>query len=131
MILLRLYTSFPRKSILYVEDICGMDDPDEFGLHSGRFQNCFSAMVWLAEQKYIEFYETIREEALDQTVLTQRGFILLSSRSELKLGIPEEATDLPPSVMEHSMTNVMQIRQGLRSGSSITMRQVMHYLLSQ
>ena len=108
-----------------------MDDPDEFGLHSGRFQNCFSAMVWLAEQKYIEFYETIREEALDQTVLTQRGFILLSSRSELKLGIPEEETGLPPSVMEHSMTNVMQIRQGLRSGSSITMRQVMHYLLSQ
>ena len=131
MILLRLYTSFPRNSILYVEDVCGGDDPDEFGLHSERFQSCFSAMVWLAGQGYIEFYDTIREEALDQAVLSQRGFLLLSSRSELKLGIPEDDPELPPSVMAHSMTNVMQIRQALRSHSSITMQQVMHYLLTQ
>jgi hypothetical protein len=131
MILLRLYGSFPRKTILYVEDVCGLDDPDEFGLHTERFQSCFSAMVWLADQDYIQFYETIREEALDQSVLSQRGFLLLSSRSELKLGIPEDDYELPPSLMEHSMTNVMQIRQALRMRSSIMMQQVMHYLLSQ
>lgn len=134
VILLRLYSSFPRKSILYVDDICGPDSPDEFGLHSERHQSCFSAMIWLAEAGYLAFSETIREEALDQIVLTQRGFVLLSSRSELELGIPEEEdTDdgLPPSVMQHSMTNIMQIRRALREGSSIIIRQVMHYLLAE
>jgi len=131
LIMLNLYSNFPRASVLYVEDVCGPDSPDEYGLHSERFQACFSAMVWLAEQGYIQFHETVREEALDQAVLTQRGFLLLSSRSELALGLPEEEEDgLPPSVMEHSMTNVMQIRQALKSRSSITMRQVMHYMLS-
>ncbi len=133
LILLRLYTSFPRKSVLYVDDISGPDTPDEFGLHSERHQSAFSAMTWLAEAGYISFSETIREEALDQAVLTQRGFLLLSSRSELELGIPDEEVDdgLPPSVMERSLTNVTQIRRALKEGSSIIIQQVMSYLLSQ
>ncbi len=134
MILLRLYSSFPRKTILYVDDVCGPDTPDEFGLHSERHQACFSAMAWLAESGYLAFSETIREEALDQAVLTQRGFLLLSSRSELELGIPDEENiddDLPPSVMQHSLSNIMQIRRALREGSSIVIRQVMHYLLTE
>ena len=63
-IFLNLYALFPRKTILYVEDICGPDQPDEFGLHNPRFQAGFSAMVWLAEHGYIHFQETIRQEAL-------------------------------------------------------------------
>ncbi len=131
MILLHLYSSFPRKIILYVDDICGPDSPDEFGLHSDRHQSCFSALVWLAESGYINFTDTIREEALDQTVLSQKGFLLLSGRSELELGMADDASDaaIPPSVMERSMTNVMYIRQALRSGSSIMIQQVMHHLL--
>ena len=134
LILLRLYATFPRKTVLYVDDICGPDTPDEFGLHSERHQSAFSAMTWLAEAGYLTFTETIREEALDQAVLTQRGFLLLSSRSEIALGIPEDETGdeaLPPSVMERSLTNVMQVRRALREGSSIVIQQVMHYLLSQ
>jgi len=131
--MLRLYASFPRKIVLYVDDICGPDTPDEFGLHSERHQACFSAMVWLAEAGYITFTETVREEALDQAVLTRRGFLLLSSRSEIDLGQPEDEAGndgLPPSVMERSMTNVMQIRRAVREGSSIVIQQVMHYLLA-
>lgn len=133
LILLRLYKSFPRKIVLYVDDICGPDEPDEFGLHSERYQACFSAMVWLAEHNYLDFDETIREEALDQAVLSQRGFLLLSSRSELHLGLPEDETEsaLPPSVMERSLTNVTQLRRALSEGSSIMIQQVMHYLLSR
>ena len=134
MILLHLYSSFPRKTILYADDVCGPDTPDEFGLHSEHHRSCFSAMVWLAEAGYMAFSETIREEALDQVVLTQRGFLLLSSRSELELGIPDEENiddDLPPSVMQHSLSNIMQIRRALREGSSIVIRQVMHYLLTE
>ena len=132
LIMLRLYSTFPRKTVLYVDDVCGPDTPDEFGLHSERHQSCFSAMIWLGEAGYLHFTETIREEALDQAVLTQRGFLLLSSRSELELGIPDDEVDdgLPPSVMERSMTNVMQLRRALREGSSIIIQQVMHYLLS-
>ena len=62
-IFLRLYAVFPRKTILYVEDICGPDQPDEFGLHHPRFQAGFSAMVWLAEEGYLNFQDTIRAEA--------------------------------------------------------------------
>ncbi len=133
MIFLRLYATFPRKTVLYVDDICGPDTPDEFGLHSERHQACFSAMTWMAEAGYVSFTETIREEALDQAVLTQRGFLLLSSRSELELGIPEDEIDdkLPPSVMERSLTNVTQVRHALREGSSIIIQQVMHYLLDK
>jgi hypothetical protein len=133
MIFLRLYATFPRKTVLYVDDICGPDTPDEFGLHSERHQACFSAMTWMAEAGYLSFTETIREEALDQAVLSQRGFLLLSSRSELELGIPEDEIedDLPPSVMERSLTNVTQIRHALREGSSIIIQQVMHYLLDK
>ena len=88
-------------------------------------------MVWLAEQGYIQFHETVREEALDQAVLSQRGFLLMSSRSELELGIADDWDDaLPPSVMEQSHTNVEQIRRALRERSSIMIQQVMHYLLS-
>ncbi len=131
-ILLHLYSTFPRKSVLYVEDVCGPDNPDEFGLPTTRYASCFSAMVWLAEQGYISFTETIREEALDQAVLTQRGFLLLSSRSELSLGIAEDEDEaLPPSVMERSQTNINHIRKALKSRSSIIMQQVMHFMLSQ
>ena len=83
MILLRLYSSFPQKTILYVDDVSGPDTPDEFGLHSARYQACFSAMVWLAEAGYVNFTDTIRDEALDQAVLSQKGFLMLSMRSEL------------------------------------------------
>ncbi len=133
VIFLRLYSTFPRKIVLYVDDICGPDTPDEFGLHSERHQAGFSAMTWLAEAGYIIFDETIREEALDQVVLTQRGFLMLSSRSELELGIPDDESPdegLPPSVMERSHTNINQIRNALRDGSSIMIQQVMHQLLS-
>jgi len=37
-IFLQLYAVFPRKTILYVEDISGPDEPDEYGLHHPRFQ---------------------------------------------------------------------------------------------
>ena len=57
-IFLRLYAVFPRKSTLYVEDICGPDQPDEFGLHHPRFQAGFSAMVWLAD--FRRFFATCK-----------------------------------------------------------------------
>lgn len=130
-IFLRLYAVFPRKTILYVEDICGPDQPDEFGLHHPRFEAGFSAMVWLAEHGYMNFQETIRAEALDQAVLSQKAFLLLSSRSELGLVASAEPDGVPPSVLEHTLTNISQLRSALREGCSIKLRKCVAYLLSQ
>ena len=131
LIFLRLYAAFPRKLILYVDDVYGPDTPDDYGLHSDRHMGCFSTMIWLADQGYIQFDTTIRQEALDQAVLTERGFLLLSSRSEMHFGVVEELDEsLPPSVMEASRTNVAQLRMALKEGSSIMIKQCVHTLLS-
>lgn len=129
-IFLRLYAIFPRKTTLYVEDICGPDQPDEFGLHHPRFQAGFSAMVWLAEQGYLNFQETIRAEALDQVVLSQKAFLLLTSRSALEPAVVAEEAALPPSVLAETTSNIAQLRGALREGSSIRLQQCVSYLLA-
>ncbi len=48
--LLTLYQAFPRKIALYVEDLIGREEPDEFGLPSTRHQSCLGALLWLAEE---------------------------------------------------------------------------------
>lgn len=48
--LLMLYQAFPRKLALYVEDLIGREEPDEFGLPSKRHQACLGALLWLAEE---------------------------------------------------------------------------------
>jgi len=132
-ILLQLYSVFPRKSALYVEDIAGPDTPDEFGLHSDRHQACFSAMIWLAESQYISYADTIRQEALDQVVLTHKAFTLLSSRATMIAAEPPESgteqNALPASVLESSRTNIARMRQALKDGSSTSIRQIVHQLL--
>lgn len=140
LIFLRLYNSFPSKTILYVEDICGADNPDEFGLHSDRFLAAFSAMVWLGDNGYLRYTAPIKQEALDQAVLSERGFLILSSRSELDFGDHEDnntsaATpdnreqQIPFSVMEQSRTNINQLRKALDNKSSIMIKQAVSYLL--
>ncbi len=129
-IFLRLYAIFPRKTVLYVEDISGPDEPDEFGLHHPRFEACFSTMVWLAEHGYLNFETNIRQEALDQVVLSQKAFLLLSSRSELRLAASEKDADLPPSVRDHAQSNISQLRTAVADGSSVLLQQCVGYLLA-
>ena len=129
-IFLSLYAVFPRKMVLYVEDISGPDEPDEFGLHHPRFQACFSTMVWLAEHGYLAFEDNIRQEALDQVVLTQKAFLLLSSRSDLEFTQVDPNQALPPSVIEGSRTNIAQLREARRTRSSIMLQRCVRYLLA-
>lgn len=128
----QLYASFPRKIILFVEDISGPDSPDEFGLHCPRFQSCFSTMIWLAESGYITYASTIRQEALDQVTLSHKGFTLLYSRVNIEdmSGTSQEIdSDLPPSVQAIHATNIYLLRQALKSGSSHAIEQVVQELL--
>jgi len=129
-IFLRLYAIFPRKITLYVEDISGPDEPDEFGLHHPRFEACFSTMVWLAEHGYLNFEDNVRQEALDEVVLSQKAFLLLASRSELQLAAPAPGQALPSSVVEQSKANIVQLRTAMKEGSSIMLQQCVTYLLS-
>lgn len=77
-----LYSHFPRRITLYVEDISGPDTPDEFGLHSPRHEACFHALLWLGYSDYLSYEHIVRQEAVDQVVLTHRAFLLLNSPAD-------------------------------------------------
>lgn len=128
LVLVRLYAAFPRKTTLYVEDISGPDTPDEFGLHSERFASCFSTMLWLADTGYLRYESTIRQEALDQAVLTERGFLLLCAPCPLPSRTQFDE-NTPPSVIASAQTNIQQLRTALKSRSSIDIGRVMLFLL--
>ncbi|MES2821749.1 MAG: hypothetical protein V4812_22475 [Pseudomonadota bacterium] len=109
--LLLLYQAFPRKIGLYIEDLIGLEEPDEFGLPSKRHESCLGALLWLAEEGYLRFESTIRYEALDQAVLTEKGFLRLSR--SLPHVLREDS--LPPSVLRVHATVAHQLREAMLS----------------
>lgn len=122
-ILMALYNQFPRKMTLYVEDICGPDTPDEFGLHSTRHQACFHTMMWLGTSDYLRYEQAVRQEALDQAVLTHRGFLVLSSAF-----LSTEAANIS-SPGSDGVLAIHRIRQELREGTSYTLAEVMQKIM--
>ena len=77
VILLHGFKYFPAKQVLYVEDICGPDETDEFGLHGPRHLAAFGAIIWLQEEGYIRFTEVDRQESVDEFVLASKAFTRL------------------------------------------------------
>lgn len=132
-ILNQLYLSFPRRATLYVEDLCGPDEVDEFGMHSDRHLSCLGAMLWLAEEDYLRFDDTIRQEAIDQAILTGRAFNLLNMPSTDIMPAAEmpPTDELPESVRAERTTNIARVREALRSQSSVRIREVIGELLRQ
>jgi hypothetical protein len=137
-ILIQLYNQFPRPVMLFVEDIAGPDTPDEFGLHGPRHQACLATMLWLAKAGYIHYETLVRQEALDQATLTQRGFTLLASRLPIAeiSGItpPNEGQDngeLPGPEIATQTNGAHLLRQVLQHGSSAAIEQVILELLRQ
>ena len=128
-IFIRLYASFPVRSTLYVDDISGPDEPDEFGLHHPRYVACFSAMTWLAQNDYLIFEDTIRCDALDQVVLTRKGFLLLCSPSQLHFA-PAPEPPVAPSIEDEARSNIAQLRAALSEHSSVSLKRCVTYLLS-
>lgn len=126
--LLHLYSAFPRRTSLYVEDIAGPDEPDDVGLHSDRHMACLGTMLWLAEEGYIRYEAMVYQDGIDQAVLTGRSFTLLSSLSDVRYENP--APEMPAAVAVEKMTLVEQIRAALRSGESRKVTAIMRYLLS-
>lgn len=112
--LLMLYQAFPRKVALYVEDLIGREEPDEFGLPSKRHQGCLSALLWLADEGYLRYDSTIAYDALDQAVLSEKGFLRLSRSLGPHLVDPQ----LPPSVQRVHASLAHQLRQALQQQDS-------------
>jgi hypothetical protein len=129
-ILASLYRSFPKKTLLFVEDISGPDTPDEYGLHSDRHQACFGAAVWLSESGYLDYSEAVRQEALDQAILSHKAFTLLSARAAF-LPAHDDAEHLPPSVRESQSSNIFLLRDALKEGDSNKIRQIVQHLMVQ
>ncbi|MEZ5560775.1 MAG: hypothetical protein R3E86_19795 [Pseudomonadales bacterium] len=127
-----LYAVFPRPHTLFVEDIAGADEPDEFGMHSERHMSCFGALVWLAEEQYLRYGDNIRQEALDQAVLTGRTFTLLSSAAG---SAPDpasaDAESLPGLVQAEHGTHIHQLREALKARSSARLREAMLAFMRQ
>ncbi|TVS16755.1 MAG: hypothetical protein EA417_08880 [Gammaproteobacteria bacterium] len=142
LVLNQLYLTFPRKSTLFVEDISGPDEPDEYGLHTARHMSCLGAILWLAEEGYIRFEDTIRQEAVDQAVLGGRMFSLLSAvagqvtpfeTDDFGNGIPNRmrervregfGNDVPSSVLLNQRSHINRLRLALGSQSSERIRAV-------
>lgn len=74
--------SFPRSQTLYIEDISGPDELDEFGLHSNRHLSAVGAVQWLKEEGFIRFSEFHRQDSVDEFALTSKAFTRLIALAE-------------------------------------------------
>ena len=135
-----LYSSFPRKLTVFVEDIAGPDAPDEFGLHSPRHMACLSCLMWLADEGYIRYEDTVRQEAVDQATLTHKGFTLLSALISCRSRLANHATQINAQlepVLEQSDIEgdfapaIDLVRAALRGGSSNAVDAIMQILLNR
>lgn len=127
-ILLRLYGLFPRKDVIFVEDIIGLEEPDEFGLHSKRHNACYATMLWLAEEGYLRYIDNIREEALDQAVLSHKAFIALSS-FDVQIDQQGAIKQLPAAISQQQQIMANRIKLSLQSKSSEAVKREVRKLL--
>ena len=131
-ILVQLYNSFPLPIMIFVEDIAGPDEPDEFGVHSRRHQACLASLLWLSQMGYMSYQSLIRQEAVDQARLTQRGFTLLASPLPMQevVGLDLSEPEAPEPGLG-SATGISLLREVLQQGSSDAIGQVVLELLRQ
>jgi len=137
-----LYATFPTKSPIYVDDVAGIDEPDEYGLHSPSYTAGFFAMIWLADEGYIRYSDTIRQDGVDQAALTHKAFLALTRIVDpiYTEAVPQDESgkvvnlvpieNLSPSMQEDQKLVINQLRQALRSGSSIAVTKVVQHILA-
>ncbi len=137
-----LYASFPTRSPVYVDDVAGIDEPDEYGLHSPHYTAGFYAMLWLADEDYLRYSDTIRQDGIDQAALTHKAFLKLTRVAEpIYLPPVVEADESnvvnlapienpSPSIVEDQKLVINQLRTALRSGDSIAITKVVQHILN-
>jgi len=129
-IIVSLYGVFPRPVTVFAEDICGPDEPDEYGVHSHRHLACFATFIWLGEEGYIRFHDTIRQDAIDQAVLTGKCFnALLRQLPDNDISV--DAERLSPSVIAEQKTLIFQLEAAIKNRSSNDLKQAFIPLLNR
>jgi len=128
-VLVQLYSVFPRRHSVFVEDISGPEETDEFGMHSNRYLACFGTLLWLGEEGYLRYEEAIRQDAIDQAVLTARCFSVLTTPAANHE--PMDVTDLPESVRIEQSATISRLRAALKEQSSARIRAAMVDLMMQ
>lgn len=129
LILMSLQRVFPRKMDLFVEDLIGPDQVDEFGLHTKRHEACFGAMLWLSEEGFLRFGATIRQEGVDQAHLTAKGLIKLLAIINAPI-TEAKLDDVPSFEAQERLTMIEHMRRAIASQSSEQLTQVMRAFYS-
>jgi hypothetical protein len=128
-VLAQLYSVFPRRHSVFVDDISGADETDEFGMHSERYLACFGTMLWLGEEGYLRYEDVIRQDAIDQAVLTARCFTVLTTPSPNHE--PADVAGLSESLRLEQSTTISRLRGALKERSSVQIRTAMVDLMAQ
>jgi len=137
VVLHTLYQAFPKKCNVFVEDIAGPDQPDEYGLHSDRFQCCFGAMLWLEIEGFIRFESTLRQEAIDQASLTMKGLALASTLCQDPIinDITLRIVSDQPNISNHGglagRPNIESLKYIMKHGTSTQLALAMQHLLDK
>lgn len=116
--LVQLYNSFPRLTTLYVDDLIANAGTDEYGIPNRRHKACFDAMLWLASEGYLRYQDTVRQDALDQVVLSEKSFLRLSLPADTPDNPDNKKNDLPPSIARKQATMAWHCRQALNNKGS-------------
>lgn len=88
--------NFPRPITLFIEDIAGPDNVDEFGLHSPRHLAALGAVQWLKDEGFIRFGSLNRQESVDEFILTGKAFSRLLAPADSKALRDMEGGDSTP-----------------------------------
>ena len=128
-VLVQLYSVFPRRHSVFVDDISGAEETDEFGMHGERYLSCFGAMLWLGEEGYLRYEDTVRQDSIDQAVLTARCCEVLTTPAPNHE--PIDVTNMPDSVRLEQSTTISRLRNALKERSSIRIRTAMVDLMAQ
>ena len=120
--LVKLARAFPQPQNLFVEDIYQPEETDEFGLHSPRYLACYAALLWLSEEGYLRYVEVVRNEAIEQAVLSARCI------TRLIVPLSTELDSSDTLALEHN-TRLHHLDQALKAGTSTPLRAAVIELL--
>ncbi|WLD57271.1 hypothetical protein NFC81_11130 [Salinispirillum sp. LH 10-3-1] len=112
-VLILLYRSFPRLDTLWIDDVCGPDELDDFGQHSVRFRACSATVVWLRNEGYLRYSDQDGEKGFNHCVLTEKGLAVLSGwhleGREMVIDQLERALDeRSSSAMEQAVSGILK-----------------------
>ena len=117
--LLALYQQFPRKVSLYIEDVCGPDEMDEFGLHSNRYLSCIGAVIWLQDEDYIRYNNISHLETAEECTITQKALIKL-----IKPAFNASALDQVTSIQKQRSTLAQQLHLAIKERNGMEIREL-------